>query len=139
MSLWWEFSAFATLPFGLIVLFIITLPLHLSISKSVSKIVDFLLGIEFFGMQVPILKSKITFFHVILFVYGLSFVMLWSPWDNVDHSDSATPTATFARWRKERNMYISALIWVVYFMIFQYHTLRKKFDALKSGGKEVSI
>eukprot|EP00475_Leptophrys_vorax_P022785 TRINITY_DN30_c0_g1_i1.p1 TRINITY_DN30_c0_g1~~TRINITY_DN30_c0_g1_i1.p1 ORF type:complete len:147 (-),score=35.58 TRINITY_DN30_c0_g1_i1:68-508(-) len=129
--MWWFFSANMVLPFGVIVLLIMTMPLHTKYLRGpVQQFVQMILDMQFFGMKA--FGEPITLFHAVELVYGILFISL-AGWGH--HRNTADLDEDFSRkmsrWHRERNMYISAFIFVTYLMIFQYHNLRRKYDVLK--------
>jgi hypothetical protein len=128
--MFWWLSAAVVLPVGVVLLLFITLPLHKTwLRRPSQRLVQALLDIHFFDLKV--LGAPVTVFHAILTLYGILFLGYLKPWGDQDHIDREGFHDKSSRWHNERNMYISAFIWVTYLMIFQYHNLRAKYDKLK--------
>jgi hypothetical protein len=127
--MFWWLSATVVLPAGVGLLLFITLPLHSQwLRKPSQKLVQKLLEIHFF--DVKLLGEPVTVFHAILAIYGTLFLLLLKPWSELE-TENEDLMRRMKRWHDERNMYISAFVFVTYLMIFQYYNLRAKYDQLK--------
>jgi hypothetical protein len=133
--MFWAFSATTVLPAGVGLLLFITLPLHSKwLRKPSQAFVQKLLDIHFFDLKV--LGEPVTVFHAILGIYGLLFLTLLKPWSEKE-LEGEDMMRRMKRWHDERNMYISAFIFVTYLMIFQYYNLRAKYDKVKAELKKI--
>jgi hypothetical protein len=129
----WYLWANVVLPFGVVLLLIMVLPLHTKILRPVvNALVEFLLKIQFFNLRA--LGEPVSIFHAVVLFNGLFALFSWYSF-YTHEEDEGWGAESFhkkaSRWRKERNMYISAFTCVVYLMIFHYNKLRVKYDNLK--------
>jgi len=116
-----------------------TLPLHTKFLRPLSqKLIAFILQLRFFGLNA--FGEPFTVFHAVLLIYGLGYLVLLNPLRSHQHEERGEELIQrMARWHRERNMYIAAFIWVVYFMIYQYYLLRSKYDDIKKKAEAAGI
>ncbi|KDO33395.1 hypothetical protein SPRG_02202 [Saprolegnia parasitica CBS 223.65] len=109
MSMWATWT-YVLLPPAVVLLMLLTIPFPRMIAKGVVRFVDMLFKIELAGIPVV---SVITF---------LAFVSLAG--QTYDLQKRYTHPAS--RWRSERNWWISALTFTIYWMLIRFQAMKKQ-------------
>ncbi|OQS03126.1 hypothetical protein THRCLA_21231 [Thraustotheca clavata] len=131
----WATSTYFLLPPAIILLILLTIPFPRVISKGIVRFVDVLFKIELAGIPVV---SVITFFAFVSLA-GQTYDLQ----KRYDHSSpgiekhySADLQQKASRWRSERNWWISALTFIIYWMLIRFQAMKKQLLAARPAVHE---
>ncbi|CAK4771314.1 hypothetical protein LEN26_013088 [Aphanomyces euteiches] len=123
MSMWATW-AYVLLPPAVVLLLLLTIPFPKFIAKGIVRMNDYLFSLEVAG--IPII-SVITFFaFVALAGQTYDLQKRYAPIEGIEKHYQADLQQKASRWRSERNWWISALTFTIYWMLMAFQSLKKQ-------------
>jgi len=133
MASMWAACAWVLLPVAIALLVIIMIPLPAFLDNFVLQVVKyaFHIRVPFFGLE---------WFYTVLVGSGVLCAMKLQSLLATDKNENSINGIQLkaSRWRKERNFWISATTFVIYFMLWRYYALKLEVKKLKEKSKEKS-
>ncbi|CAI5740471.1 unnamed protein product [Hyaloperonospora brassicae] len=127
MASMWSSFTYVLLPPAVVLLLLMTIPLpSLLLSRGVVKFGDFVFNIRIGTLSVFSVITTVSFVVLLAQTYDLQkrYAMHSDPHLEVHYSADLQKKAS--RWRSERNWWISALTFAIYWMLLRFHALKKQ-------------
>ncbi|OQR97019.1 hypothetical protein ACHHYP_12926 [Achlya hypogyna] len=124
MSMWATWT-YVLLPPAVILLILLTIPFPRFLTKGIVRFVDMLFKVELAGIPVVSVITFLAFVSLAGQTYDLQ-KRYQHPIEGVEKHYSADLQQKASRWRSERNWWISALTFTIYWMLIRFQAMRKE-------------
>ncbi|CAI5705749.1 unnamed protein product [Peronospora effusa] len=127
MTSMWSSFTYLLLPPAVILLFLMTIPFPgLMLNRGVVKFGDFVFNIRIGTLSIFSVITAVSFVVLAAQTYDLQkrYAMHSDP--HLEAHYSADLQKKASRWRSERNWWISALTFTIYWMLLRFHAMKKQ-------------
>ncbi|KAG1697765.1 hypothetical protein V7S43_016323 [Phytophthora oleae] len=127
MASMWSSFTYVLLPPAVVLLLLMTIPFPgLMLNRGIVKFGDFVFNIRIGTLSIFSVITFVSFVVLVAQTYDLQ-KRYSAPQDaHIEAHYSADLQKKATRWRSERNWWISALTFTIYWMLLRFHAMKKK-------------
>uniref|UniRef100_K3WFK4 BAP29/BAP31 transmembrane domain-containing protein n=1 Tax=Globisporangium ultimum (strain ATCC 200006 / CBS 805.95 / DAOM BR144) TaxID=431595 RepID=K3WFK4_GLOUD len=123
----WSYATFVLLPPAVVLLLLLTIPFpSLLLNRGIVKFSDVVLNLTIGTLNIFSIITTLAFLVLCAQTYDLQKRYSGVDIHYVEANYSADLQKKATRWRSERNWWISALTFTIYWMLFRFHAIKKQ-------------
>ncbi|POM78510.1 Hypothetical protein PHPALM_3955 [Phytophthora palmivora] len=127
MASMWSSFTYVLLPPAVVLLLLMTIPFpSLMLNRGIVKFGDFVFNIRIGTLSVFSVITFVSFVVLVAQTYDLQKRYSLPTDPHIEAHYSADLQKKASRWRSERNWWISALTFTIYWMLLRFHAMKKK-------------